>query len=153
MIEAIISGISAKIYETFGDDYEIYSDRVSQHLVEPCFLILPLTHTQQSKLSNSVYKRYYRRYPFNIQFYPKRDGNQYSENQIVAEKLYESMEYIQTDVGLLRGSNMRYSIEDKELLSFVVNYNLFVRRNDTDELPKIESVEYNTKLEERATNG
>lgn len=146
MIEEILSGISSKIYETFGEDYEIHSDRVPQDLHEPCFIILPLTHTQESKLSNSVYKRYYRKYPFNIQFYPKRNGNQYSENQIVAEKLYEALEYIETEIGLLHGSNMRYSIEDKELLSFVVNYNLFVRKDGTDELPIIESVEQNVKL-------
>lgn len=153
MIEEIVAGISSKIYETFGEDYEIHSDRVPQDLNEPCFIILPLTHTQQSKLSNSVYKRYYRRYPFNIQFYPKRNGNQYSENQIVAEKLYECLEYIETDVGLLRGSNMRYSVEDKELLSFVVNYNLFVRRDDTEELPKIESYTENLKLQEGQADG
>lgn len=146
MIEEILSGISSKIYDTFGDDYEIHSDRIPQDLHEPCFIILPLTHTQQSKLSNSVYKRHYRRYPFNIQFYPKRNGNQYSENQIVAEKLYEALEYIETEIGLLRGNNMRYSIEDKDLLSFVVSYNLFVRKDDTDELPLIENVEQNVKL-------
>lgn len=153
MIEEILSGISSKIYDTFGEDYEIHSDRVPQDLHEPCFIILPLTHTQQSKLSNSVYKRYYRKYPFNIQFYPKRNGNQYSENQLVAEKLYEALEYIETDIGLLRGSNMRYSIEDKELLNFVVNYNLFVHKDGTGELPKIEDVEFNTNLSEGATNG
>lgn len=153
MIEEVLSGISSKIYETFGEDYEIHSDRVPQDLHEPCFIVLPLTHTQQSKLSNSVYKRYYRRYPFNIQFYPKRNGNQYSENQIVAEKLYEALEYIETDVGLLRGTNMRYSIEDKELLSFVVNYNLFVVKDGTDELPKIETVEQNLNLKEGQTDG
>ena len=146
MIEEILSGISSKIYDTFGEDYEIHSDRIPQDLQEPCFIILPLTHTQQSKLSNSVYKRYYRKYPFNIQFYPKRNGSQYSENQLVAEKLYEALEYIETDVGLLRGTNMRYSIEDKELLSFVVNYNVFVRK--IDEVPIMETLEENVMLQE-----
>lgn len=153
MIEEILAGISSKIYETFGEDYEIHSDRVPQDLKEPCFIILPLTHTQQSKLSNSIYKRYYRRYPFDIQFYPERNGNQYSENQIVAEKLYEALEYIETDVGLLRGSNMRYSIEDKEVLSFVVSYNLFVRKDGTNELPKIESYTENLKIQEGQADG
>lgn len=151
MIEEIIAGISSKIYETFGDEYEIHSDRIPQDLHEPCFIVLPLTHTQQSKLSNEGYKRYYRRYPFNIQFYPKRNGDQYIENQLVAEKLYESLEYIQTDVGLLRGSNMRYSIEDKEVLSFVINYNLFVRK--IDEVPTMENLEENLMLQEGQADG
>lgn len=140
MIEAIISGISAKIYETFGEGYEIYSDRMAQDLNEPCFLISPLTHSQKSKLSNSTYKRWHRQYPFCIFFFPKRVGNQYTMNQTVAEKLYECLEYIQTDIGLLRGTGMRYSIEDKDLLNFVVSYNLFVHKDDRDEIPNMQSV-------------
>ena len=153
MIEEILSGISSKIYETFGDEYEIHSDRVSQNLVEPCFLILPLTHMQRSKLSNSVYKRYYRKYPFNVQFYPERNGNQYSTNQLVGEKLYEALEYIETEIGLLRGSNMRYSIVDKEVLSFVVEYNLFVREDKTNELPIIEDFVTNLNIQKGQVNG
>ena len=145
MIEAIISGISAKIYETFGDGYEIYSDRMAQNLNEPCFLISPLNHSQQSKLSNSTYKRWYREYPFCIFFFPERIGDQYTMNQTVAEKLYECLEYIETDIGLLRGTRMRYSIEDKDLLNFVVSYNLFVCKDDSNELPKIEHVKQNIK--------
>ena len=145
MIAAIISGISAKIYETFGDGYEIYSDRMAQNLNEPCFLISPLNHSQQSKLSNSTYKRWYREYPFCIFFFPERVGDQYTMNQTVAEKLYECLEYIETDIGLLRGTGMRYSIEDKDLLNFVVSYNLFVCKDDSNELPKIEHVKQNIK--------
>lgn len=148
MIDAIISGISSKIYETFGDGYEIYSDRMAQNLNEPCFLISPMTHYQQSKLSNSVYNRHYREYPFCIFFYPKRNGNQYSENQRIAEKLYESLEYIETDIGLLRGTNMRYSIEDKDLLNFIVNYNLFVVKDDSEKLPIMGELEETIRVVE-----
>lgn len=146
MIEAIISGISAKIYETFGEGYEIYSDRLAQDLNEPCFLISPLTHSQTNKLSNSTYKRWFRQYPFCIFFFPKRVGNQYTMNQKVAEKLYECLEYIETDIGLLRGTGMRYSIEDKDLLNFVVSYNLFVHKDDGNELPRIEDFKQNVLI-------
>lgn len=143
MIEAIISGISSKIYETFGDGYEIYSDRMAQNLNEPCFLISPMTHYQKSRLCNSSYRRYYREYPFCIFFYPEREGNQYSENQKVAEKLYDCLEYIETDIGKLRGTGMRYSIEEKDLLNFIVKYTLFVEEDDSDELPYQETIEGN----------
>lgn len=146
MIEEIIAGISSKIYEAFGDDYEIYSDRMAQNLNEPCFLISPMTHHQQSKLSNSTYSRYYREYPFCVFFYPKRGGNQYSENQLVAEKLYECLEYIETAIGKLRGSEMRYSIEDKDLLNFIVVYKLFVHKNNSDELPVMELLDENVRV-------
>lgn len=145
MIEEIIAGISSKIYETFGDDYEIYSDRMAQNLNEPCFLISPMTHFQQAKLSNSTYSRYYREYPFCVFFYPERTGNQYSENQLVAEKLYECLEYIETDIGKLRGSEMRYSIEDKDLLNFVVVYKLYVCKDNNGELPRMEHLDENVR--------
>ena len=140
MIEAIISGISAKIYETFGEGYEIYSDRMAQNLNEPCFLISPLNHSQRSKLSNSTYKRWYRQYPFCIFFFPERVGDQYIINQTIAEKLFECLEYIETDIGLLRGTGMRYSIEDKDLLNFVVSYNVFVHKDDRDKIPNMQTV-------------
>ena len=141
MIEEIIAGISSKIYETFGEGYEIYVDRMAQNVKEPCFLISPLTHYQRKKLSNSTYSRYYREYPFCIFFYPERQGDQYTMNQVVAEKLYEALEYIETDIGKLRGTNMRYSIEDKDLLNFIVTYSLYVHKDITNELPKVETIE------------
>ena len=139
MIEEIIAGISSKIYETFGDEYEIYVDRMAQNVKEPCFLISPMTHYQQNKLSNSSHSRYYREYPFCVFFFPKRNGEQYTTNQVVAEKLYECLEYIETDIGKLRGKKMRYSIEDKDLLNFIVTYGLFVYK--VDELPRMETLE------------
>ncbi len=138
MIEEIIAGISSKIYETFGDEYEIYVDRMAQNVKEPCFLISPMTHHQRSKLSNSSYSRYYREYPFCIFFFPKRVGDQYTTNQLIAEKLYECLEYIETDIGKLRGKNMRYSIEDKDLLNFIVTYSLFVHK--ANEVPRMETL-------------
>ena len=146
MIEEIISGISAKIYETFGEGYEIYSDRIAQELNEPCFLISPLNHSQKSKLSNSAYKRWYRQYSFCIFFFPERKGDQYTVNQTVAEKLFESLEYIETDIGLLRGTGMRYSIEDKDLLNFVVSYNLFVHKDSNKDLPRLEDFKQNVNI-------
>ena len=141
MIEEIIAGISSKIFETFGSDYEIYADKMSQNVKEPCFLISPLNHFQKTRLCNSSVSRYYREYPFCIFFYPKRDGDQYAENQLVAEKLYECLEYIETDVGKLRGSGMRYSIEDKDLLNFIVKYSLFVKRDSQAEIPDMGTVD------------
>lgn len=141
MIEEIIAGISSKIYETFGDGYEIYVDRMAQNVKEPCFLISPLTHHQQAKLSNSSYSRYYREYPFCIFYYPERQGGQYTMNQVVAEKLYECLEYIDTEIGKLRGKGMRYSIEDKDLLNFVVKYALYVHQDNRGELPKLMSID------------
>lgn len=152
MIEEIIAGISSKLYDTFGDEYEIYVDRMAQNVKEPCFLISPLTHYQNNKLSNSRCSRYYREYPFCIFFYPKRQGDQYIMNQVVAEKLYECLEYIDTEIGKLRGTGMRYSIEDKDLLNFVVKYTLFVHRLN-EEVPYMGNIESSGVIVNGGNNG
>ncbi len=43
----IIDGISIRINEVFGDDYEIYSEDIEQGFKEPCFFILPLNQKNQ----------------------------------------------------------------------------------------------------------
>ena len=52
MVNRIIDGISIRINEVFGDDYEIYSEDIEQGFKEPCFFILPLNQKKSPKLKN-----------------------------------------------------------------------------------------------------
>lgn len=40
MVNRIIDGISIRINEVFGDDYEIYSEDIEQGFKEPCFFYI-----------------------------------------------------------------------------------------------------------------
>jgi hypothetical protein len=39
MINKIISGISNKLFESYGSNVEIYTESVVQNMTKPCFLI------------------------------------------------------------------------------------------------------------------
>ena len=58
MVNRIIDGISIRINEVFGDDYEIYSEDIEQGFKEPCFFILPLNQKKSPKLKNRSFREY-----------------------------------------------------------------------------------------------
>lgn len=124
MIEDIINGISNTIYSVFGDNYKIYADNsIEQGLKNPCFFISVLNPSQETKLKD----RYFRTYPFIIQFFPKNE-NDNIELLNVAEILTETLEFITLLNGdVLQGSNFNYEVVDG-VLHFKINFNLFLRK-------------------------
>ena len=42
MLNEIVQGIARRLNAAFGDDYEIYQNKVEQGLQEPCFFIAVL---------------------------------------------------------------------------------------------------------------
>lgn len=123
MINNIISGICAKIYETFGAGFEIYKEDVKQGLNEPCFFVSLIKPEQSLFLG----KRYFKTNPFCVQFFPVADEKAKSACYDVGEKLFNALEYIQVGGDLCRGDEMSVSINDG-ILSFFVNYDMFVHK-------------------------
>jgi hypothetical protein len=129
MVGEIIAGVSIKLNQVFGDDYEIYVNEVKQGLQEPCFFIKCLNINQDKVIGN----RYFRSQPFDIHYFPERKEN--SELFIMAEKLFDELEYITLENGdLLRGSKMNIETVDG-ILHFFVNYDLYVLREQVKEGP------------------
>lgn len=132
MLDDIVNGISIKLNDTFGDDYEIYSENVEQGLNEPCFFIKPL------KASNKPFlgKRKQRTYPFDIAYFPK-EGNE--EMMQASDKMLDCLEYITLVNGdVLRGSSLESEIVDG-VLHVSVKYNVFL--NDISRDEPMETVE------------
>ncbi len=123
MIQNIIKGIAKAINQEFGDNYEIYSEDVSQGLKEPCFSIVHLMTTNTQRLQ----PRYLRQYDFDIHFFPKDKINTKRECHEVAERLFLCLEYIFFLDNTLRGIKMRDEIVDG-VLHFFITYELFVER-------------------------
>ena len=120
MENKIITGISQKLFETFGLDYKIYTENVEQFLNPPCFYIELL----QSSMQQIVSRRYRLENLFDIHFFtnenePKNDFRR------VADILYDALEYISVDNDLVRGLGMHYEIVD-DVLHFFVSYNLIL---------------------------
>lgn len=126
MINQIIEAISIALNEAFGDEYEIHMEEIKQDLKEPCFFIQCLNPSMEQFLG----KRYFRQNLFCIQYFPKtEDVNR--ECHEVAEKLYSCLEYItcQGDDKPIRGTKMHHEVVDR-VLSFFVNYDVFVRKTE-----------------------
>lgn len=121
MLNAIIVGISQKIYETFGEKYTIYSEDVEQKLKTPSFLIVNLLNTNTKLLP----PRYLRSYNFDVHYFPEDDRNARKEINEVSEKLKVALEYINVIDNSVRGIKMTDEIVD-DVLHFNVSYDLFV---------------------------
>lgn len=123
MLNETVSGIVEKLNQVFGDGYAIYSDFANPDLKGPCFLIGCLKGSQQQEVGNL----YIRRQPFDIQYIPEADNNIYQEINTVAETLVMTLEYIDVEGGLLRGTEMSHEVIDG-VLHFYVNFDVRIRK-------------------------
>lgn len=127
MVNCIVHGISRALNEEFGDDYEIHMEEIRQDLKEPCFLINCL----EPSIKEYPGKRYLRRNPFCIQYFPCSQEEQKECND-VAERMLWKLECIRTEDGELRGTDMKYQVIDG-VMNFFVSYSFFVRQDKTED--------------------
>lgn len=139
-IGAITSAVSTAVYNAFGDGYEIYTDRVTQGLHEPCFLVSCLSGARNVDLG----RRYARTAQFSVQYFPKVEGDS-TEINSAFEKLLEALEAIEADGCLLHGKDVAGTPHDG-MLTVTVNYDYFVLREE--EQIEMESLTAHTSAKE-----
>lgn len=139
-IGAIASAVSTAVYNAFGDEYEIYTDRVTQGLHEPCFLISCLSGTRGVDLG----RRYARAAQFSVQYFPKVEGDS-AEINSAFEKLLEALEAIEADGCLLHGKDITGTPHDG-MLTVTASYDGFVLREE--EQTEMQSVTTQTNAKE-----
>lgn len=127
MIQKIIDGICLAISSAFGDDYEIYTESVEQGLNDGSFIVVCINPTNSRFMGN----RYLRTNQFCIHYFPKTNKPE-AECLEVIEELYDTLELIEVDGDLLRGTNMSSEIDDG-VLHFFVNYNFFTLKESDKE--------------------
>lgn len=142
MINDIIDGIATKLYQTFGDGYAIYKEKIPQGFQEPCFGVLHLLSSSEAKVPD----RYLRRNSFDIHFFPKPGADEKSEMYRVGECLLLALEYINCLDNLVRGTKMRYEIVD-DVLHFFISYDLFVKPIRDDNGDYMDELNSNTTVE------
>jgi len=133
MINEIINGIYEKLNNTFGHGYEIYAEKIMQGFKEPCFFISVLNPTSTQIRGN----KYYRSNLVCIQYFSSSNEPK-SECYQVQEDLYLALQYIAIDGKLQRGIGMHGEYNDG-VLSFFVNYNMFIVMSEEQE--KMETLE------------
>lgn len=139
-IGAITSAVSTAVYNAFGDGYEIYTDRVTQGLHEPCFLVSCLSGTRNVDLG----RRYARTAQFSVQYFPKVEGDS-TEINSAFEKLLEALEAIEADGCLPHGKDVAGTPHDG-MLTVTAIYDGFVLREEA--LPDMDSLTTQTNAKE-----
>lgn len=132
MLNDILDAITNKLDELFPDN-PVYTDAVEQDLVEPCFFVQFLEPSEKPMIG----QRYYRETAVSIQYLPGDTREVLRELNRVADILMDGMEYITLEDGsLLRGTGRlaRPDMEER-ILTFLVNYNMFVIRQKPKEEP------------------
>ncbi len=123
MINDIITGISLKLNEHFGDGYRIYKNDVKQGLKEPCFFIAVLAPSRTDQLG----ERWRMDMPFDVQYIPKAEGDN-AELYDVEVTLMDILSSITLpDGSSYRGRNIYCETVDSVLHVFVT-YTAWLRR-------------------------
>ena len=124
-IKELIDTIAEALFQEFGSDYEIYTENVEQGLTEPCFLIRCLNPTKNVFLGRC----YTRTNQFVIQYIPSTT-ELIEECNNVMERLFECLENVILSDKPIHGTDLNGEITDG-ILTFKVNYNGFVLKNET----------------------
>lgn len=136
MINKIMDGIAIKLYETFGEGYEIHKNDIIQGLQEPCFLITLIDNTKENLLN----LRSKQLLPFDILFFPNQGKSQCYE---VSNTLMNELHMINCiDGDSFHGTKMRSEIVG-DVLHFFVSYN-YIAIVKEQKIDSMETVEINT---------
>lgn len=123
MINDIITGISLKLNEHFGEGYRIYKNDVKQGLKEPCFFIAVLAPSRTDQLG----ERWRMDVPFDVQYIPETEENN-AELYDAGDTLMDMLSNITLlDGSSYRGRNIYCEIVDSVLHVFVT-YTAWLKR-------------------------
>lgn len=125
-VEKLIDAIAEALFQEFGSTYEIYTEKVEQGLVEPCFMIRCVNPTKNVYLG-AVHKRTNQ---FVIQYIPSTSES-YQECISVLERLFECLEDVTLDGKPVHGTEMNGEVTDG-ILNFKVNYDGFVLKGRSE---------------------
>lgn len=128
MVNEIAEGISNRLSEALGNEYQVYRDGGEQEFQKPCFLI----QSGKPTVKRMIGERYRWVNPFEIQYFPQSASQANEEMDGIADCLFEELEYITVEGDLLRGTGM-HSEKAEGKLSFFVEFNLFTRKRTEQE--------------------
>lgn len=123
-IKELIDAIASALFQEFGSDYKIYTEKVEQGLEEPCFLIRCLSPTKNVFLGRC----YKRTNQFAVQYFPST-VDVIEECHSVLERLFECLQDVILSGKPIHGKELNGEIADG-ILTFTVNYDGFVLKTE-----------------------
>lgn len=136
-IKDIITAISIKLDQVFGEGYTIYDDEIPQGFKTPAFLILFLNLENIRQISG----RWRVNTLFNIQYFPKNGRSEASSIALKAQQALSQIELLNGSIML--GTNANSEIIDGVAHNFI-NFNFFLKEIEAQDF--MESVEMNTQV-------
>ncbi|AFQ45160.1 phage tail terminator family protein [Desulfosporosinus meridiei] len=118
-VNSVLDGVIAALDQSFPN-IGTYSEESDQGLVEPYFYVKLFPMSQNQLLG----QHYQRNHLFDIHYFAGSNEALHD----MAEQLYDKLELISVDGGLVRGSGMRHEIVNGVLHWFVA-YNFHVKRS------------------------
>ena len=134
----IIDGVSIKLNELFGENYELYTNNVKQGLKMPCFFIKTLPSSKKKLIGNRYENE------INLVIHSMLRESNLEEFNNISDKLY-GLEYITLLNGdILKGYDMKTQISDGVLLFFITykffTYKEIIKENDMEQISNNEEV-------------
>ena len=121
----IIDALGMALHSEFGEEYAVYDEEVKQGMKVPCFFV----SCCESKERQYFGSRYFRENKFLIQYYPKDFNHKKRECDEISKRLFGCLLWIRDGGETLMGRKMRSEYE-KGVLSFFVNYDMFIYRKE-----------------------
>lgn len=141
MYNDIMDAVTRRLDVLFGEETAIYTDGVEQGLQKPCFFVGFLEPSERQIIG----QRYYRDTGVYIQYIPEETGQKRRTLNLVSDILMDGMEYITLEDGsLLRGTARKVKVSEG-VLSFFVNYNMFVWKGSLKE-EEMGQAEFKTEI-------
>jgi hypothetical protein len=129
MYNDIMDAVTRKL-DTLFPETTVYTSKVDQGLIEPCFFVGFLEPSEKALLG----QRYFRSTGMYVQYMPEEMEQPARELNRVLEILMESMEYLSLADGSLMRGTRRSGVSRDGVLSFFVNYDRFgLRTGKTEE--------------------
>lgn len=125
MINTVLDSITRNLHAMFGDNYHYYVEDIEQDLETPCFTIQVLNPTNRS-VNNTDY---YRTVPCVLHYFGSDKHNMKKDSFAIAERVLESIEYIQIGDQLVRGEDMEYTVID-DVLQIFITYGFWTEREN-----------------------
>lgn len=122
-INDIITAISIKLNQTFGDGYTIYDDQVPQDFRTPAFLILFLNLENIKQLGD----RWRVNTLFNVQYFPSSGRSDASDHSLKIQQAIKEITLLNGSV--MYGTNANSEIVDGNAHNFI-NFNFFLQEQE-----------------------
>lgn len=114
-------------------DFRVYIETLPQGFKAPCFFLREVKHTSV----RTVGERFRQRAEIEIVYYPKDKANAREECYAVSNALFECLEFVQTDEGLIHGVDKRSEVKDG-VLKFYASFDFFtVNKKNVDKMEKL----------------